>query len=196
MFGVLMAYLVVHCRSWLEAVMRKGWPLVALAGVAMTMPAALRIEEGPRFLCIWGFTLAGVGSGLILLCAWWAEQHRMRFVAEHPRARPGVGGLLARGVAWLGVWSYSIYLWHQPFIEFLGNKSRDFIGNHIVHWNNPLSYSASVVAFVAMSIAFGAFMYYVIELPSLILRERLMRRERKRLRPIPSFTVAAVAPVQ
>lgn len=196
MFGVLLAYLVVHARSSLENIMRKGWPIVALIGLAMTMPTALRKEEGPRFLCIWGFTLSGVGSGLILLCAWWAEQFRIRAAAENPQARPGVGGLFARGIAWLGVWSYSIYLWHQPFVEFLGNKARDIIGNHVIRWSNPLCYPASVAAFVLMSIAFGAFMYYVIELPSLVLRERLMRREQKQLRPVPSFTVAAVAPVQ
>ena len=193
MFGVLLAYLVVHRREALERVMTRGWWMVALLSLAAFGPAAFRKDEGPRFLCIWGYTLASVGAGGLILCAWWLEQRRVaRMMAQPEVGRVGVLGLVARGFGWVGVWSYSIYLWHQPLIEHLAFRARQFVGNHVVKWDSPLHYTAVVLMFIVMSVALGAVMYYLVELPFLILREQLMRGGVPRLPIGAGFPIAAV----
>ena len=71
-------------------------------------------------------------------------------------------GWMARALAWrplvlLGLWSYSVYLWQQPFL----NR------------NDQLSWWTAFPVNLAATLSTAAVSYYVIERPALRLRERL-----------------------
>ncbi len=79
--------------------------------------------------------------------------------------RTGIGRLLgSRPLAWLGLISYGIYLYHQPIADAL-NGGVTSAGDATVRflWLFP--------ATVAIAVAAGALSYYVVERPALRLKE-------------------------
>lgn len=168
MFGVLLAYWVINCRPQLDRFMRTAWPILVLAGLATMLPIALRTQEEPRFVFMWGYTLAAVGSGGLLLAAWWLENRRRVMAAPPLFGRP-----ILKAFSYIGIWSYSIYLWHQPLCQYLGLKVRSVIGDHIVHWASPFFYPTVVAVYMAMSIGIGVIMYYSLERPLQRLRRKM-----------------------
>jgi peptidoglycan/LPS O-acetylase OafA/YrhL len=173
MFGVLLAYWAVFCRPTFERVIRVlAWPLVAIA-VAMYAVMMFRPGEAPRWLVIWGYTAAGVTSGGLIAVLWWWEQRSRHGVVK---AAPAAVALVARPflwvLAWVGVWSYAIYLSHQPLIEkTLSLKAESLIARHLLSWKSPYLFSAAMIAYVSMAIAFGALLYFVVEWPARVLRD-------------------------
>jgi peptidoglycan/LPS O-acetylase OafA/YrhL len=83
--------------------------------------------------------------------------------------------------AQIGVWSYSIYLWHQPTAQFVAPKVRArlfdwMVRRHMDPWHSPFQYLMSAMIYFSMALAIGAIMYYLVEKPMLWLRERLIMR--------------------
>ena len=114
-----------------------------------------------------GYTLLAVGSAGLILAAWFASNPApgMTLVASS-------GGVFQRAVALVakvGTFSYSIYLWHMPFAM----PRVMWIRAHIGMWGSPYEYPVAVIMYVAVTIGLGAVMFYLIERPSLMLRERL-----------------------
>jgi len=90
-----------------------------------------------------GFTLLYVGYGCLLV---WAVDRRP------------TRNVVARALAWTGRYSYSIYLWHLPLRVSVFKGPPTFV---------------SFCLFLAVSIAFGAAMSRLIEVPLLKLRDRV-----------------------
>jgi peptidoglycan/LPS O-acetylase OafA/YrhL len=186
LLGVLGAYWVVYTRPQLNRAMRY-WPLILIASLAALLPVALRKEEGPRFLIIWGYTLAGIGCmGLILVGWWFSEGRADRSDVSLARAR---APLPARWLAQVGVWSFSIYLWHQPAAQVLARKVRDTMFNRLTHmhydpWRWRSQYLISAIIYFAIAISIGVVMYYLVEWPSLIVRERMLPSRRAGVKAI------------
>jgi peptidoglycan/LPS O-acetylase OafA/YrhL len=182
MFGVLLAWLVVYHREPLNRFMRRAWIPILAVSVAALLPVALRKEEFPPFLTIWGYTAAALFAGGFTLTLWWREE---RALSAPIHAGPmdgeslsGLGWRMVRAVSIIGVWSYSIYLWHQPICtHWLEEKLRRLIGTHVVAWSSPLYYPLAALAYIAVSISIGAAMYYLLERPSIALRDRIMGKE-------------------
>jgi peptidoglycan/LPS O-acetylase OafA/YrhL len=177
MAGVLAAYWVLHARPLVNRVMAY-WPLVLIAGIGAIAPVGLRREEGPRFLIVWGYTVAGIGCLALVMVAWWLAQRRENLAEGKRSAWP------IRWFAQIGVWSYSIYLWHQPAAQFIAPKVRTklfsfLIRRHFDPWHSQFQYLMSAIIFFAFAVGIGAVMYYLIERPSLILRERWLPRRGK-----------------
>jgi peptidoglycan/LPS O-acetylase OafA/YrhL len=90
-------------------------------------------------------------------------------------ARPGTAsrailGLLGHPVTmWLGLVSYGIFLWHQPFLNWLILKG-------FMDWAPGLPVAWLTVVVTAGGIALGAASYYLIERPFLSLKEPHRRR--------------------
>ena len=163
MFGMLLAYLVVHRRAALDRFMRRAWGLVLMVSVGLLIPLALRKEELPPSLCIWGYTAGALAAGGLTMSLWWLEDCNAFVVSPF------------KPLATVGTWSYSIYLWHQPLCtHLLEEKLRLFIGGHVTSWSSPLYYPVSSVASVAAAVAIGGMMYFVLERPSLVLRGALL----------------------
>ena len=171
MAGVLAAYWVIHARPQVDRLMRY-WPLILIASLGALLPVALRKEEGPRFLIVWGYTLAGVGCLGLVMVAWWRGQPRADGTVRRAPAP-------VRWFAQIGVWSYSIYLWHQPTVQNLAPKIRTRLFTrmdrmHLDPWHSPWQYLIEAILFFTMAVGFGAVMYYLIEKPFLRLRARVL----------------------
>ena len=163
--GVWIAYLVVYARPRVDRIARY-WPLLLLVCIGTILPVSLRKVEAPRFLHLWGYTLAAFGCAGLVLVAWTKEKKRLDdacFVTDH---------LLTRLVASLGVISYSIYIWHLPFGAWMGMK----VGNRLCTWFNlwgsPFLYWLRVSVYFGVAIGASSVMYVCIERPGLLFGKR------------------------
>lgn len=144
-FGVLLSYYFHFAHeTFLERAGRRRAALVA-GGALLLLPPFLWPLETTPFISTAGFTLLYLGSGMILA----------GLVAEE---RPA--GRLARGLAWIGAYSYSIYLWHLPVRRFV--------------LSSELSAGRAALLYGAGSVVLGVVMAVVIEVPVLRLRDRLL----------------------
>jgi peptidoglycan/LPS O-acetylase OafA/YrhL len=84
-----------------------------------------------------------------------------------------VGWLEARPIVWVGVVSYSLFLWHEPIIWWLrdrgmlatGGGVADFLVNLVVVWT--------------VSLALSALTYRLVELPALRRKSRTPTRDER-----------------
>jgi hypothetical protein len=57
---------------------------------------------------------------------------------------------------------------------YLDTKIRHVIGDHIIPWSSPWNFAATILAYVIACISVGALMYYLLERPTLLLRQKLL----------------------
>jgi peptidoglycan/LPS O-acetylase OafA/YrhL len=141
-FGVLLSVLWHFAPSRIAVIQRHRWVLLAL-GLLLVAPSFL-LPLTDHVVLILGLTLNYLGYGMVLAA-----------VLTLPRALPRP---LAPILAYVGFYSYSIYLWHLPFLALLLSG----LGRR------PLA----VPLFYAGSILVGVAMAKLVELPALRLRER------------------------
>jgi peptidoglycan/LPS O-acetylase OafA/YrhL len=141
-FGVLLS-VVWHFAPARIATVRRLRLVLLPAGLLLTLPCYLLCNEHPFVLTI-GLTLNYLGYGMVLAA-----------VLTLPRVLPGP---LEPALAFVGFYSYSIYLWHLPFLAVVRNAFGDR--------------APGVAFFYAGSVALGELMARLVELPVLRLRER------------------------
>ena len=148
-FGVLLSYGYHFHHQRLSAfASRFRWLLLA-GGLAAISPCAF-LPISSRFVTTIGLTLLYLGFGSILLAA-------LHF--------PAIGRwAVSQGLAWLGVYSYSIYLWHL------------LVAEHCVHllsrFMHP-TYAMVMLVYLVGSICVGVAMSLLIEMPVLRIRNWL-----------------------
>lgn len=145
LFGTVLAWLVhFHGEKVARFVRRRGrW--MAVAAVPLAAPPFVFALATTPFLFTFGYTALWLAAGLVLLLA-----------VHHP-GRRGV-------LAWIGFYSYSIYLWHIPVQRIL-------LPMLLPAKITPLP---ATLAYFAASIATGVFAARMIELPFLRLRDRFL----------------------
>jgi len=138
--GVALAYVRhFHLAAFERASRLPVWvPGALLVSVSLVFPA----ESGA--MATMGLTLLYLGYGCILV--WMA-------------GRPSSRNLAMRGLAAIGYYSYSIYLWHGALA-------------FSVFVDRPTTW-AWFIAYLAACVALGVLMAYLIETPFLRLRDRL-----------------------
>jgi len=155
--SIAVGCVLAGARGWLkqqrvyQRFLQSRW--FYLVPLAVVLASAL--YDRPRLYIFFGFTIMNIG---IALCIDWCVTHDTGRVGALLNCRP---------LVFLGVMSYSLYLWQQPFL----NKSS----------------AALVTQFPLNLILVGAaalVSYYLIERPSLRLRQRLEARLfTRRMRP-------------
>jgi len=137
-------------------------PLMAAAPVLVF--AGSMLGDHPRIAYVIGQPIATLAMALVLD---WA--------VTFPAGR--IGRVLnAAPLAFIGLISYSLYLWQQPFL----NRSSS------LWWS---AFPANIILAVACAVA----SYYVIERPSLVLRARLEKRGKPLCAPDPLPSSAAAS---
>lgn len=173
-FGVLLAYYEHFEPQRLQFAARHPGKLLLL-GLALVSPMLLLPLEKSAFVPTFGFVFLYLGFGCIMLACVYAP--------------PG-SGLLgkwfqsapARALAFVGTFSYSIYLWHRDLAMFPIDALA--MQRHILSGLTPeMRWCAVFALYVAMAVIGGIFWAFVVEKPSLALRERLFPRRINALAP-------------
>jgi peptidoglycan/LPS O-acetylase OafA/YrhL len=144
--GVMLACFWQNHRSWFDRLRGFEWALLAVGVLLLIPPFVLRYEH-PLIYTV-GFTTNALGAALLMVAALLWDSHR-----------PAV-----RAVAWLGPYTYSIYLWHVVVVRTVSVLLP------------TTSYPIVFLLYVAGSVIVGVGMAKVIEGPALRLRERIVPR--------------------
>jgi len=183
-FGVMLAYFY-HLYPEKLARVGRHRALLILLGLALISPMAIIDQLNSPFVFTVGFTLLYLGYGSILLA----------FVHIKPGDGPlgkAIKSPVARIIAWIGVFSYSIYLWH---IDLSNIPIEGWLMPRLPHKPLSLFWLISTVASMGGAILVGVVMAKLIEMPVLKLRERLFpRQERAVPKPTPAETTELQAP--
>ncbi len=175
MFGVLLStWFHLHREAFQRFCSRhRRW--LFFWGVAFLVPPFVwQLEETP-FVYTVGLTLLYLGSGM-LLCS------RLVPASAHTRLVPVLAARAVAALAWIGTYSYSIYLWHMPVRHALDGLYQDGV--------SPLNLSL----YLAAAIATGIVMARLIEIPVLVLRDRWLPSRSRSLDSVGSGRARPSAP--
>jgi len=149
-FGVLLSYFYHHHEQVLRASVKRFSIILVPLGFALVAPCAIGGHEQID-LYTFGLTALYMGWGLLLLVAMSYDlQTKNKLIL-----------LLAQ----IGVFSYSIYLWHKPFSGLCSLPSQ--------YWPGHLDAGWRLLVYFAGSLLVGVLMSKCIEWPVLRLRDRL-----------------------
>lgn len=165
MAGVFLAYVVRFRAAWVEPLRQRRLALL-LFSLACYAPAAMWIRDEISYFKTAGLTVLALGSMGFVLLAWFADGD---LAARKQQGLPGRAPAWARFLAWIGVYSYSIYLWHLPFPRLIVQRATERLGVEDHAWT-PL---VGLIVFSVISIVLGMVMYRLVERPALALRDRL-----------------------
>ena len=159
-FGVFLGYLYHFRPEILAAFTASNGRRVALALLAAVLVSSCLIfAPSNRFMVTAGLTALYLGFGIILiLCL------QMQGVLPKTLARPCER--LGTALAYIGMYSYSIYLWHKPVATWGLAFLRKFLHLSVGLWTGFTFY-------VVTSILVGVLLAKVLEFPVLKLRDRL-----------------------
>ncbi|GAC1645802.1 MAG: hypothetical protein NVS4B12_12180 [Ktedonobacteraceae bacterium] len=171
--GMLLAVLVVTINDYLE--LRRVIPiLMRLSGLALLATIFwLRSVSTP--IEVYFHTLAGISFLLILASTVVGPRGSLwERILAHPLLQ------------FLGLVSYSLYLWHEPILIELTHRS-------ILTFGNPATFPINTLVLLAISIAVAAISYWTLEYPTLLLRH-LFTREGKLAKRYPDKKMRSAAP--
>lgn len=151
LFGVLLAYFFhYHHHRFNAFCVRFRWPLLAL-GIGLLTPGFLYRLGPTPWIHTYGFTLFYLGAGAVLCSILGGALGEGRWV---------------RGVAWVGSFSYSIYLWHMPVHRWLMP--------HLVRAEVPWLQGVMLsLIFIVTSFVCGIVLAKLVEIPALKVRDRI-----------------------
>ena len=155
-FGVLLGYLY-HFRSLEDWVRRH---IGVLMGLAVPLLAFAFVKTDNRLMLTVGFTVLYLGFGIVLMLAL-----TMRDVLPST-LQSGTAGI-GSAMAYVGMYSYSIYLWHLPVRVYLPLAVARITGFHMGPRRTDLLY-------VPLAILAGIAMSKLVEYPILRLRDRVL----------------------
>jgi peptidoglycan/LPS O-acetylase OafA/YrhL len=164
MGGVALSYLFHFHRDWLAARVRAHRHLLVLTSLLCLAPALFLPITSPVMQTI-GFTLLYIGFGSELLLV--MNRSPATAPAVPRRGFSRVVAAVAAALAWLGTYSYSIYLWHMPA------QAWSTIGLARLAHHQPSATAAWILYYVE-AIGLGVMMSLLVERPALALRDRVM----------------------
>ena len=165
LFGVLLSYYFnfesERVSKW-TSVYRKQ---LFFGSFLAILPCMILPNSNPWVYTI-GFSLAYMSFGALLLLTLFDERGKLVVNKK--------SGIAERALAGMGVFSYSIYLWHVPIAMAFGQLNNWLEVQHV----QPNPYGLFVV-YLLVSIAFGSAISKLLELPLLRFRDRLVPRRTK-----------------
>ncbi|MBP9854063.1 MAG: acyltransferase [Candidatus Omnitrophica bacterium] len=154
LFGVLLSYLHHFKQDQFKNWVQKRACLIGIVSTFLIM-TTWRWSLFHPFMNSFGLTFLYVGFGGILI-----------LLLYHFNFEEIKTNWLIKGLAQIGFYSYSIYLWHIIFARF-------FSYHTFIKTDNFLIFSLlCIVTYFSLSIIFGIFMSKAIEIPALKFRDK------------------------
>jgi len=157
--GVLLGYCYYFEPEWLAQLAKR--PRLPLLGLAAVLPAAWFHWTHPLVWTV-GFTLLALGCACILVKI-------VHTPLGEGRLGKALAGPLSRAVAWIGFFSYSIYLWHDMARIPVKHLRKLLLLDALPP---ELRWLTVNLAFLAGALIIGVVMARIVELPALWLRDR------------------------
>jgi peptidoglycan/LPS O-acetylase OafA/YrhL len=177
--GVLLAFLH-HCHPDKLGPIIQHRTALLVAGLLLLCPMLFLDKETCSFVPTFGLTELYVGYACILLA-----------IVHTPLGEGRLGSFLSGGVArmiaWIGCYSYSIYLWHLD----LGRAPTRWLVHHtfLSTIAPELGWSIAMGLFVGLACLVGAVLGRLVEIPALTLRNRLFPARADAIASMPKTTV-------
>ena len=162
-FGVLIAYLHYYHNDFIKKIMQYRL-LILFLGFAFVSPMMVIDWESSLFVFTFGFTMLYVGYGCILMAV-------VNTSANSVWYKKGIIRLLARTVAFIGYFSYSIYLWHFSFTSLITDYLYRLDAFHVLP--KSIGWIISLVCYVIGAVIIGVVMGVIVERPALAIRDKI-----------------------
>ena len=164
--GVFIAYLYHFQHGFLASIARHKPALLCAAGLLLGCEGLAAWFSWPLYVTV-GLTMLYLGYGCVLVVLVFSPPGSGRIGAW-------CGGRAGRLLASVGLYSYSIYLWH---IDLGHDPAASVLGNaHVTGLSDTAQWAVVTAIYVVLAIIGGAVMSKLIELPALALRDRLFPR--------------------
>jgi len=161
-FGVTLAYFY-HFKPELLAGMARHRAALLIVGTVLVLPLGVWELGAHPFAWTIGYTMLYVGYGCILVA-----------LVHTPVGQGAVGRLMASrpaaALAWVGTFSYSIYLWQ---FDLAYDPVERYVLRRLPHHPVSLYWALAEMAYLCAAIAAGFVMAKLIEIPVLTARDRL-----------------------
>lgn len=149
-FGVMVSYAYHFHREQFVRILAPWRVHLLVTGTLLFVPAFVFDLETTPFIFTYGLTLFYLGAGMVMVGALLSNLQDNRVLA---------------GVATIGIYSYSIYLWHMPMLLWGVPLAQQLTGT-------LFGFGTGAIVYVGGSLAAGALMARLVESPSLHLRDR------------------------
>jgi len=160
-FGVLLGYFYHFRPQILDHLLHPAWNRVAIAACSAGLLSTVCLfPRDNRFFSTFGFTCVYLGFGGILLLSIYLQGILRGKIARFVRA-------IGAAAASVGMYSYSIYLWHGPTAAWLPGVVRRVL--HV----SAFSANERFAVYAIGSLVIGITMSKIIEYPILRLRDKL-----------------------
>lgn len=125
--------------------------LMRLAGIGILITTFI-LHFRYSFVGVYFNTLSGIAFVLVLASTVLGVRHSLweRVLTSFP-------------IRYLGMISYSLYIWHEPIMIALTNR-------HLLTFANPATFIYNMLAFLAISILVAIISYWAIEYPAMHIR--------------------------
>lgn len=157
-FGVLISYVHQYHRERIDALSKHRW-LLLVAGVAMLV-IRFSIHADNHSAWTFGFTELYLAYGCILVAL-------ITIQPEDGWLGRAITNPISKAIAFVGFYSYSIYLWH---FQFAGPFVMDKV---LPHLPDSMKWMAGTAIYIALAVLTGVLAAHIIEIPMLLLRDRL-----------------------
>jgi peptidoglycan/LPS O-acetylase OafA/YrhL len=164
-YGMLLAILTVHVEDGRLRFPRGWWPVTAVGFLALAGTTAAAFDKGWINQYVYD-SLMALSCGLFL---------SLIVLAGSGGKRPpaSVSWLEARPIVWVGVVSYSLFLWHEPIIWWLRDRGM------LISGGNVAGFLLNLVIVGTVSLGLSALTYKMVELPALRLKARTQTRDER-----------------
>jgi peptidoglycan/LPS O-acetylase OafA/YrhL len=180
-FGVLIGYFYHFRLEILDRLMRPVWTRVLMAVFSVAfLSSAYWFDRETWFFGAIGYVLIYLGCGGLLLLSLFVHN-------VLPKPLTAVFRPVGTSFARVGMYSYSIYLWHGPVGAYLVGRARTVLHLSLGPYQKfALFFVESLVVGIAMSV--------LIEYPILHIRNRLFPSAATAAVPIPELSASPVMP--
>jgi peptidoglycan/LPS O-acetylase OafA/YrhL len=162
-FGVMIAYMY-HFHEPVIGRLARHRGLLAATGLVLVAPMAMVPADHSAFVGSLGFAMLYVGYGCLLVAV-------VATPLDHGWAGRWLQSVPARLIAFIGMFSYPIYLWH---IE-VGIALNRVLARWVAFGPEAMAlrWACGMSAFLVLSVVLGVVMGRLVERPALAMRDRL-----------------------